>query len=91
MMEAAALGKCTIFGPYAFNFEQTVNVLLAGNGATMIKDSDELLQMMRKCLADSQFRETIARNGQEIIRKNQGATAKTLEQITGLLRNIGRL
>jgi 3-deoxy-D-manno-octulosonic-acid transferase len=28
MMEAAALGKCTLFGPHTFNFRQTVEVLL---------------------------------------------------------------
>ena len=86
MMEAAALGKCTIFGPYAFNFEQTVDALLKGNGAIMVKDSQQLLQMMQKCLADSQFRETIARNGQEIIRKNQGATLRTLIKIAEFLQ-----
>ena len=31
MMEAAALGKCTIFGPHAFNFKQAVEDLLKAN------------------------------------------------------------
>ena len=85
MMEAAALGKCTIFGPYAFNFQQTVDALLADNGAIMVKDADELLQMMQKCLSEPDFAATIARNGQEIIRKNQGATAKTIGHISKFL------
>jgi len=85
MMEAAALGKCTIFGPYAFNFQQAVDVLLADNGAIMVKDADELTQTMQKCLSEPAFAATIARNGQEIIRKNQGATAKTIEHISKLL------
>jgi len=81
MAEAAALGKCTIFGPHAFNFKQTVDALLADTGAVMVKDKQELLQMMQKCLKERAFAEKIARNGQEVIRKNQGATAKSIEQI----------
>lgn len=88
MMEAAALGKCTLFGPYAFNFEQTVEALLEGDGAIMVKNAEEFLRTMQKCLADSQFREKTARNGQEIIKQNQGATARTKEQIEKLLNGI---
>jgi len=85
MAEAAALGKCTIFGPHAFNFKQTVDALLADTGAIMVKDKQELLQTMQKCLSDSDFTQSIAKHGQEVIRKNQGATAKSIEQITKFL------
>jgi 3-deoxy-D-manno-octulosonic-acid transferase len=81
MMEAAALGKCTIFGPHAFNFRQTVDSLLAGNGAIMVNDGDELLQTMQKCLIEPDYARQIARNGQDDIKRNQGATAKSIEQI----------
>ena len=33
MMEPAALGKCTLFGPHTFNFKQTVQDLLEVEGA----------------------------------------------------------
>ncbi len=85
MMEAAALGKCTIFGPYAFNFQQTVDALIEDSGAIMVRDKDDLLQTMRKCLTEPDYAERIAKNGRETIRKNQGATTKTIEQITKLL------
>ncbi|MHC4487685.1 MAG: 3-deoxy-D-manno-octulosonic acid transferase [Planctomycetota bacterium] len=81
MAEAAALGKCTLFGPYAFNFKQTVDALLADTGTLMIKDKQELLQMMEKCLLEPDFAQKIAQNGREVIRKNQGATVKSIEQI----------
>jgi 3-deoxy-D-manno-octulosonic-acid transferase len=90
MMEAAALGKCTIFGPHAFNFRQTVDALLAESGAIMVKDGQELLQTMQKCLIEPQFAQRIAENGQEVIRKNQGATAKSIEQIAKLLNATGQ-
>ncbi|MHC4424120.1 MAG: 3-deoxy-D-manno-octulosonic acid transferase, partial [Planctomycetota bacterium] len=85
MIEAAALGKCTIFGPHASNFEQTVDALLEGQGAIMVKDEHGLSEAMRKCLRDPAFAERIAQNGREVIRKNQGATARTIDHITKLL------
>jgi 3-deoxy-D-manno-octulosonic-acid transferase len=85
MMEAAALGKCTIFGPHAFNFRQTVDALLADNGAILVKDTQELLQTMRKCLLEPDFARGVAENGREVIRKHQGATARSIEQISGFL------
>jgi len=85
MVEAAALGKCTMFGPHAFNFKQTVDALLADSGAIMVKDKEELLQKMQQCLTDSDFAQSVAHNGQEVIRKNQGATKNTIEQIAKFL------
>lgn len=85
MMEAAALGKCTIFGPHTFNFRQPVNALLEGSGAIMVKDREQLQQIFKKCILEPEFAQQIAKNGQQIIKDNQGATAKTLEQIEKLL------
>jgi len=85
MMEAAALGKCTLFGPYTFNFKQTVGALLQGQGAIQVKDKDDLLQTMQKCLTDPNFAQKIAQNGQNVIKQNQGATQKTIDQIAKLL------
>jgi 3-deoxy-D-manno-octulosonic-acid transferase len=88
MMEAAALGKCTIFGPHAFNFKQAVETLLKGNGAILVKDERELLETVAKCLLDPAFARRIAQNGREVIRKNQGATARTMEQIPRILNAV---
>lgn len=85
MAEAAALGKCTIFGPYTFNFDQTVDDLLADNGAVQVKNSDELFKAVRMCLDKPDYAKKIAANGQNVIKKNQGATQKTIEQIKKLL------
>jgi len=86
MMEAAALGKCTIFGPHTFNFRQTVEVLLQGQGAIQIADADDFRRTMEKCLSDRAFAATIAQAGQAVIRQNQGATARTMEVLRQLLQ-----
>ncbi len=85
MMESAALGKCTIFGTGAFNFKQTVDALLDGNGAIQVGDKDELLAALQKCLSDDSYRQQIADNGRQVIKDNQGATEKTIELIGNLL------
>ena len=86
MMEAAALGKCTIFGPHAFNFKQAVEDLLKADGAILVKDADELFNAMKKCLTDADYASRIAQNGRQIIRKNQGATARTITSISRMLK-----
>jgi 3-deoxy-D-manno-octulosonic-acid transferase len=86
MMEAAALGKCTIFGPHAFNFRQTVDVLLADDGAILVADEQDLLQTMQKCLLEPDYAQAIAGRGREVIRKNQGATERSVDQIERLLK-----
>ncbi|MDD5327071.1 MAG: 3-deoxy-D-manno-octulosonic acid transferase [Phycisphaerae bacterium] len=85
IIEAAALGKCTIFGPSIHNFQQTADAILAAQAGIMVKDKQDLLDTMQKCLAEPSFTEKIAHNGQNVIRENQGATKKTIDQIATLL------
>ena len=87
MMEAAALGKCTIFGPHAFNFKQTVDALLENEGAILVNDENELLETMKKCLDEPEYAQKIAQNGQKVIKNNQGATLKTIEQIEKFIKS----
>ncbi|MBL7215297.1 MAG: 3-deoxy-D-manno-octulosonic acid transferase [Phycisphaerae bacterium] len=85
MMEPAGLGKCTLFGPHTFNFKQTVQVLLAQEGAIEVADENALYEQTLRCLKDDDFAEQIAANGQNVIRQNQGATRKTVDAIQQIL------
>ena len=85
MMESTAMGKCTIFGPHTFNFKQTVAELLDNNGAVEVRDGDELFTVMEKCLTDTDFANRIAAGGRNVIKNNQGATAKSINAIVELL------
>ena len=85
MAEAAALGKCTIFGPHTSNFKQTVDALLADKGAIRVTDKNALLEAVQKCLTEPSFAAATAQAGREVIRKNQGATARTIDQIEKFL------
>ena len=85
MMESSAMGKTTIFGKYTFNFKQTVDVLLAKNGAIEVSTGDELFTAVKKCLTDPQYAKRIAANGRSVIIENQGATVKSVDEILKLL------
>ncbi len=85
MMEAAALAKPTLFGPHATNFQQTVEALLADEGAICTQTPDDLLAALKKCLTDSDYAARIAANGRKVIENNQGATRKTVNEIARLL------
>jgi 3-deoxy-D-manno-octulosonic-acid transferase len=87
MMEPTGLGKCTLFGPHTFNFRQTVEVLLAGNGAIEVADEAALYEQTRRCLQDAEHARRIAANGQQVIRQNQGATQKTVNAVANLIAN----
>lgn len=90
MMEATALGKCTIFGPHTFNFRQTVEALLAEKGAVEVVDGDELFVVLTRCLMEPDYAQAVAGRGRQVILNNQGATARTIDQITSLANAIGR-
>ena len=85
MIEAAALAKPTIFGPYTFNFKHTVDVLTKGNGTILVRDKEELFRAVEKCLSDPGYAAKIARAGRQTIKNNQGATLKTIERIRELM------
>ena len=85
MMESTAMGKFTCFGPYTFNFTQTVDELLKADGAVEIKDSNLLFEVLNKAINDRDYAHKIASNGQKVIVENQGATRKTVDYIKLLI------
>ena len=85
MIEPAALGKCTIFGPHTFNFKQTVDVLTKSNGAIVARDTDHLYEVILQCLTDSVYASEIAANGRKTIIAQQGATSKTVTAVADIL------
>lgn len=86
MMEVVALGKPTLFGPHTFNFRQTVEALLAAQGALEVSDEKALSDSVSRCLTDTEFAETLGRNGRQVILDHQGATQKSVRLLGTLLK-----
>lgn len=85
MMESAALGKCTLFGPHTFNFQQTVEALLSAGGAIHVADKQQLYEQLYRCLTEPAYREAVAAAGKAVIAAHQGATCRTLDALRPLL------
>jgi 3-deoxy-D-manno-octulosonic-acid transferase len=84
MIEAAALGKCTIFGPHTFNFAQDAEMLLASGGAILVRNESDLARWTSHCLISPKVAADIAARGRQVIKDNQGATARTIDDILSL-------
>jgi 3-deoxy-D-manno-octulosonic-acid transferase len=87
MMESIALGKATVVGPATADFQDTVDELLAGDALVQV-ESAALSETLRRLLEDPTRRETLARNGREVIRNHQGATDRHVDVIMSLLTSI---
>ncbi|MCA8951220.1 MAG: 3-deoxy-D-manno-octulosonic acid transferase [Planctomycetes bacterium] len=85
MLEPAALGVATLFGPHTTNFRRDVEVLLAADGAIEVPDRDALATALTALCRSVERRAELGRNAHAVIRDNQGATARTLELVGGLL------
>ncbi len=85
MLEPAAQGRATVFGPHTTNFRRDVELLLAANAVVQVPDRTALASCLGELLRDPLRREQLGANARRVILENQGATARTLELTAGLL------
>lgn len=86
MIEAAALGKPTAFGPHTFNFPQAEG--LACHGCARIPDTAGLMKQFDRWLGDRQAAAQAGRDAQQYVRSQQGATRRNVEMICRVLGRI---
>lgn len=89
MLEPAAQHKATLFGPHTTNFRQDVELLLAAEAVVQVPGRDAFGPALAALLVDAQQRAELGRRAAEVIRRNQGATGRTLELVTGLFDPSG--
>jgi 3-deoxy-D-manno-octulosonic-acid transferase len=85
MIEPAAYGVATCFGPNTRNFRDVVQMLLADDAAVVVRDGEELAQFVRRCLRDRAFAMDLGQRAQQLVRTQIGATASTMALIGGIL------
>lgn len=86
VIEPLSFGKPTLVGPYTQNFKDVVHLFLKEGALIQVRDRQELLSQMRQLLKNPKKMETMGLSAREVIQKYQGATAKTIEIISKLLR-----
>ena len=79
-IESIALGKATVIGPHAANFEYVVKTFSDAD-AIVTCDAASLASTLRDLLADRPRRESLATKGAACIHLQQGATARHADMI----------
>ena len=86
MMEAAGLGKPTVFGPHTFNFAEPVKALLEAEAGFEVQDASELTPLLQRLLTgEPGTARKIGQRAQQVIRDHMGATDKHMAMICEIL------
>jgi len=86
MIEAAALGKATAFGPHTYNFPQAD--ALARNGCARVADAEALTHTLDGWLSDASSAGRAGRDAQQYVRSRQGATRQNVAMICDILGRV---
>lgn len=86
MLEPAAWGIPTLFGPHTFNFRDVSAQLLEGNAALRIPNPEALLPAMQALLTDTDRRKTMGAQAKRVVANNVGALERTITVIQEVLQ-----
>jgi 3-deoxy-D-manno-octulosonic-acid transferase len=84
MIEPAAYGVATCFGPNTWNFRDIVARLLAVDGAIVVRDAAELDEFVGRTLAEPAWAASLGERAQRLVRSQQGATQATVQLLATL-------
>lgn len=84
-LEAASLGKPTVFGPSMHNFEAIAHQLLAHHAARQLASGEALTPLLEELLASPAEAQAMGHRAQELTERFQGATQRTLTLLKPLL------
>ncbi|MBI2804242.1 MAG: 3-deoxy-D-manno-octulosonic acid transferase [Planctomycetes bacterium] len=85
MIEPSAYGAAVVFGPFTWNFKQTVADLLARDAAVQVQNAVDLESAVLRLLNDSTERKRLGAAARAFVLSQQGATARTLDELQTLL------
>lgn len=85
MLEPAAYGVATCFGPNTWNFRDIVGQLLAVDGAQVVRDEAELTAFVRRVLTEPSWARALGERAQRLVLDQQGATARTVALLLPLV------
>ena len=86
MIEPAAYGAAISFGPNTRNFRDIVAAILACQAAVVVADGDELFRFVSRCLENPAYAAALGRRGRALVLQQLGATERTWELLSGLIR-----
>lgn len=81
MIEPAALARPVIVGPFTANFAEVMQHLRAAGAVHEVTGKDQLPQAIARTLEDPQAAAAMGRLAQDVVRRQQGATARNASTI----------
>jgi 3-deoxy-D-manno-octulosonic-acid transferase len=85
MLEPAAYGTATCFGPNTWNFRDIVAQLLAVDGAVVVSDAAQFEAFVRRALDDQAWAAGLGAHARNLVLSQQGATRRTVELLASLV------
>jgi 3-deoxy-D-manno-octulosonic-acid transferase len=85
MLEPAAYGVATCFGPNTSNFREIVAQLLAAKGAEVVRDASEFEAFIRRALESPAAAGKLGQRARELVLSQQGATKRTVDLLLKLV------
>ncbi len=89
-MEVAAMGKPTVVGPHTDNFELPVRALMDADAARRVESAEDLPPVIGAILTERALSEGLGSRAREVVIRNQGATARTVDRIARFLEADAR-
>ncbi len=89
-MEVAALGKAILVGPHMENFAAPTAALVEAGAVAVVPDSAGLSEGVMRLAANAAAAKQCGAAGRETVLAHQGATARTVDKLSSLLRNAAK-
>lgn len=86
LLEPAAQGVPVVTGPYNFNAQDIADLFIARDACRVVKDQDELVEVIATLLDDPTEARRIGSNGARLLEANRGALQRLLVLLEPLLR-----
>lgn len=90
MIEPASFGKAVVVGPLTYNFRDVVKIFLNENAIVEVQMPEALAETFTELLKDNRKRKDIEQRAARIVERYKGATTKTLEVVSELLKEKER-
>ncbi|HDI78252.1 MAG TPA: 3-deoxy-D-manno-octulosonic acid transferase [Desulfobacteraceae bacterium] len=89
LCEPAIFGIPVLFGPHIHNFLRMSEMLISFGGGKMVKDQEELFEVIRFLLSDPKNREDMGDRARRFVLSNKGAIDRVIREIRGLMECYG--
>ena len=90
MIEPAGYGVPCVFGPHVWNFKDAARRLVEVGAALVVKDATELERELARLIDDADLRTRMGRAARDLVRRQQGATRRTLDVIDSVISSTVR-